>query len=387
MGRFSFRRLLAGVMLAASVVAAPAAEPLPAAHVLLLNSYGPGRPGFDTVVQAFVRRLQAGGLPLDHIHIEYLHLDQPNADEVAPARRALLQAQYGGQRIGLVVALQQPALNFAFDELAGIAPQAPLLTDSEPAAQQLAATRRAVFKYAILPDVGATMKDVMQLLPRTRRVVIPAGVSEADQVFQRLAEADLAPWLPRLQVEFLHRMSWAEQLRYVARLGPDTVVVAGMFNRDRDGLALPTIDATRDIMREANVPVFVLFDSAVGEGAVGGAVRGLERSGSELAEHALAALAAPQLSAGSVTAVKAGPVLRLYDWRQLERWHIDPAPLEGATILFRSPSLWQAYRGAVLGAGAVIALLAGMLGVMLAQRRRLARTPRDAGAASSMGQG
>jgi hypothetical protein len=68
--------------------------------------------------------------------------------------------------------------------------------------------------------------------------------------------------------------------------------------------------------------------------------------------------------------VPVGPVQSLYDWRQLERWNIDPAPLEGAAILFKPPSLWQAYRGAVLGAGSVIVLLAGLLAAMLLRRRR-----------------
>jgi hypothetical protein len=65
-------------------------------------------------------------------------------------------------------------------------------------------------------------------------------------------------------------------------------------------------------------------------------------------------------------------VQTLYDWRQLERWNIDASPLQGATFLNRPPSLWQAYRGAVLGAGGVIVLLLGLLAALLVQRRRLA---------------
>jgi len=352
------------------MLAARAAD-LAGAHVLLLNSYGPGRAGFDRVNEAFVNRLHAGGIPLEHIHVEYLHLNQPNADAVAPQRRALLQAQYGGQRVDMLVALQQPALNFVLHELADVAPQAPLLTDGEPSNVQLAASRRALFQYTILPDVGATVQQAMQLLPRTRRIVIPGGVGEADRVFQRQAEVDLAPWQRRLQVEFLQNMSWSEQMRYIGNLTPDAVVVTGMFNRDRDGYAMPTIDAARDTMRAANVPVFALFDTVVGEGAVGGAVRNLPRTGAELADVVLAVLAGRQASSGALTMVPAGPVQSLYDWRQLERWNIDPSPLEGATFINRPPSLWQGYRGAVLGAGAVIVLLAGLLAALLLQRRRL----------------
>lgn len=311
-------------------------------------------------------------MPLEHIHVEYLHLDQPSAEVVAPARRALLLAQYGGQRIDMLVALQQPALNFALEQLAELEPAAPLLTDSQPLSRQLALNRQPIFHYPIMPDVGATVKEIMDLLPRTRRVVIPGGVSEADRAFQRQAEVDLAPWLRRLQVEFLQNMSWAEQMRYISHLTPDAVVVTGMFNRDRDGYALPTIDAARDTMHAANVPVFSLFDTVVGEGAVGGAVRNLRQSGGELADNVLAVLGGRLAATGALTEVPAGPVQSLYDWRQLERWKIDSSPLHAARFVNRPPSLWQAYRDAVLGAGAMILLLAGLLVVVLLQRPRLA---------------
>ncbi|WP_342119406.1 ATP-binding protein [Pseudoduganella sp. OTU4001] len=374
------KQLWAGMVLAAwaasVALAAPAASaPLRVsqAHVLLLNSYGPGRPGFDAITEAFIQRLRASGVPLEQIHVEYLHLNQPNAERAAPARRDMLLAQYGGQRLDLVVTLQQPALNFALHELAPLAPETPLLADSAASTVQLAGSRRGIFQYAIVPDVGATMRQIMQLLPRTRRVVVTGGVSEADRAFQRQAEVELAPWLRSVQVEFLQNMSWPEQLRYINNLTPDTVVLSGIFNRDRDGMTLPTIDATRDVMREANVPVFVLFDSVVGEGAVGGAVRGLRQSGVELADHALAILQGRRGTPGSLTRIEAGPVLALYDWRALERWNIDPAPLQGATFVNRPPTLWQAYRTPVLWAAAVFLLLAAFLAVLLVQRRRLVR--------------
>jgi len=372
MGGISFKRLWAGLLFAAWALAAhgAGAPGIAGAHVLLLNSYSPGRPGIDRVNDAFIERLRESGIPLEHIHVEFLNQEQPNAEMVAAARRALLLAQYGGGRIDMLVVLQQPALNFALRELAELAPGAPLLTDSEPSTVQMAANSRPVFLYTIVPDLGATVKEVMALLPRTRRVVIPGGVSEADRAFQRQAEVDLAPWLRSLQVEFLQNMSWAEQMRYIGNLTPDTVVVTGMFNRDRDGYSLPTIDAARDTMRAANVPVFALFDSVVGEGSVGGAVRNLRQSGRELADHALAVIDGRLAARDALTRVPVGPVQSLYDWRQLERWNIDPAPLGGATILFKPPSLWQAYRGAVLGAGSVIVLLAGLLAAMLLRRRR-----------------
>ena len=100
-------------------------------------------------------------------------------------------------------------------------------------------------------------------------------------------------------------------------------------------------------------------------------MRNLRQSGRELAENALSIIEGRQAANGALTKVPVGPVQSLYDWRQLERWNIDPSPLPGATVLFQPQSLWQAYRGAVLGAVGMIVLLAVLLAATLVRRRRL----------------
>ena len=352
---------------------APVDSRIAKAHILLLNSYNPGRPGFDRITTAFVERLRAAGVPLEQIHVEFLGLNQPNAEAVAPLRRAMLQAQYGSERpVQLIIALQQPALDYVLRELPGMAPAAQLITDSEPP-PALRAGARPLFLYPTTPDMRATMDEVTRLLPRTQRVVITGGVAPADRSFQRQAEVAVAPWLRKLQVEFLNNMSWPEQVRYVSGLPEHSVVISGMFNRDRDGLAMPTQDAMLQTLQAANAPVFALYDTTVGEGALGGAVRNLETIGGELAHNALRVLRGEVERQGAVTRLPNLPVERLYDWRQLERWRIDPALAEDARLLHQPPALLQAHRGTVLAGGALIVLLAALLGILLVQKRRQAQ--------------
>jgi two-component system sensor histidine kinase UhpB len=63
-----------------------------------------------------------------------------------------------------------------------------------------------------------------------------------------------------------------------------------------------------------------------------------------------------------------------FDWRQLQRWHIDPKRLPpGSDIRFRTPTPWESYREYVIAT--VIVLMAQLLliAALLAQRERRRR--------------
>ena len=63
------------------------------------------------------------------------------------------------------------------------------------------------------------------------------------------------------------------------------------------------------------------------------------------------------------------------DWRQLERWRIDPALLPPASdIRFREPTVWEQYRGYIVSAIALILVQSTLIGALLVQRTRRRRS-------------
>jgi hypothetical protein len=49
----------------------------------------------------------------------------------------------------------------------------------------------------------------------------------------------------------------------------------------------------------------------------------------------------------------------IYDWRELRRWGISEARLPpGSIVKFRQPTLWEQYRGTIIGALAIMAVQA-----------------------------
>ena len=60
-----------------------------------------------------------------------------------------------------------------------------------------------------------------------------------------------------------------------------------------------------------------------------------------------------------------------YDWRELHRWNISESRLPpGSEIQFRELTAWERYSWQIAPIGAVILLQAGLISVLLEERRR-----------------
>ena len=68
----------------------------------------------------------------------------------------------------------------------------------------------------------------------------------------------------------------------------------------------------------------------------------------------------------------------MFDWRELQRWDIPESRLPaGSVVRYRAPSLWQQYRGTVLGAAGVLAVQSLLIVGLLYQRRERRRAEID----------
>ena len=64
----------------------------------------------------------------------------------------------------------------------------------------------------------------------------------------------------------------------------------------------------------------------------------------------------------------------IFDWRQVMRWRIDPSRLPAdAEIRFRTPTVWESYRGYILTAAVVIIAQLLLIVALLAQRAQRRR--------------
>jgi signal transduction histidine kinase len=76
--------------------------------------------------------------------------------------------------------------------------------------------------------------------------------------------------------------------------------------------------------------------------------------------------------ADSIPILTANTIENQVDWRQLQRWDIDPSAIPpDAKIMFRTSTAWERYKVYIVGVGILMLAQAGLIAVLLVQRRRL----------------
>ncbi len=122
----------------------------------------------------------------------------------------------------------------------------------------------------------------------------------------------------------------------------------------------------------ANVPIYIQSQANLGRGALGGRLWSSLPWGLRSSEIVMRLLDGE--SADAIPPSKVEIYSAQLDWRQLQRWNIDPRRIPAGThILFREPGLWEAYQGYVLGAVALMLLQSALIGGLLVQRRHRRR--------------
>ena len=220
-------------------------------------------------------------------------------------------------------------------------------------------------------DLRGTLGLILRLQPDTRRVVVIGGTSEADRAtLGRIQEA--APSLEGVKFDYWTNRPTAELPDAVKTLPEGTVILLGTVQTDVAGEHFFTSQLAEMLAPPASVPLYVLAGSAVGSGALGGAVVDPEDLGTRLGNLALIVLAGANPEKVPIEVATKGTTM--VDWRALQRWGIKESrvPANGV-IRFRPQTLWDQHRNLILISSSVLLAQALTIAGLLAQRRQRRR--------------
>ena len=167
---------------------------------------------------------------------------------------------------------------------------------------------------------------------------------------------------------WLDSLSLKETLSRCASLPGNSAVFYLTFGTDATGAAYADDRVFAELHARANAPLFAALSVYFGNGIVGGSLMSVD----ELARTS-ADTAVRLLNGAAPGSVRLPPQLRgqpIFDWRELQRWGIPESRLPpGSVVRYRAPSLWSAYKGAVLGGAGVLAVQSLLIAGLLYQRR------------------
>lgn len=369
------RIVLAGAVLACSIAVAAtsvgaqkARQPV---RILMLYGLPPDAP----VVSVFTQRLRQTvrdetTSPVE-FYEEYLDLDRFPGRTIQLAR--YFAEKYRGLQVDAIVAVGSIALKFATEQLDAVLPRVPVV---------FALTVENIIDVAKLPSnvtgrliplpFDSILNMARGLQPRAREVVIVGGVAAIDSFAVSSAVRAVAALHEELDVVILRGLAYDSLLVKLRRLPSDAIVLLAYFRQDQRGQIFGPGEVMSSIAGASAAPVYGYSRVWLGEGIVGGALVSQADEGTSTGRLVGRILRLPRGS--PLPSPIAASVSYAVDWRQLNRWGLSEDGLPPNTeVLFRTPSVWERYHGAILASLGLITGQSLLIALLLLERQRRVR--------------
>jgi len=320
----------------------------------------------NPVVDAAIRQVLHAHdeAPVDYF-AEYLESDRFPGEEATLAFRDYLQRKYQGRRIDVVLAITDPALQFVLQYRDQLFPGVPIVASAGSTLGPHLATAGVTGTTWRAADVE-TIELALSLHPSTQRVFVVA--QELTDGYLEGVQAALAKSAEGVELSFIQERSVSGLLAAVRAVPPNSLIHFIRFSRQDPGNVMFPLEVVRMVAEASPVPVYASTDSFVGTGVVGGMVRLAPGIGTRVGEIALQVLDGTRAQDIPIEQV---PPVPTFDWRQVQRWHIDPSLLPpGSDIRFKVPTAWELYRWYIVSALSLLALQSLLIAGLVFERRR-----------------
>jgi len=276
---------LCALLIFAAVTLASGAEQSQAKRVLIVSTGSRLSPGFALIDQGVLKALEklpSGQVETYGENIDILRFPDERFQRIFTE---YLTAKYAAQPPDLIVLAFVGSLRIAGELLHRLFPGTPVIvagaTEEEVRAEQFHGPLTGLVSRA---DPRGTLELIFLLQPETRRVIVIGGAAEVDRDVLDRAKQAARSFSGPVKFEFWDNRSIAELRQAVTALPPRTAILFSRMFRDGAGQAVISTEVGRSIATWANVPVYVMTDTALGTGAVGGSVASIEAIGKRAGE-------------------------------------------------------------------------------------------------------
>ena len=362
---------IAAHLIIAGLLTAPLAAQPSSRSVLLLDQSSAGLP-FNTALATAVRlTLSAESKVPISFYAEHLDANRFFGSDYEEGILSFFRKKYRDKTIDVVVVVGSAALDFIARRRAELWPNVPVV---------FTAIDEATIARVTLPPnlTGVTMQLTLQDMVRTANIVVPnlkriaiVGDPLERQTFYRHFLDEVPTVATQYEIINLMNLPMGELKRRLGNLPDATAVIYTGIYYDSEGVSHVPAELVVQIAEWANRPVVINVASYLGKGAVGGYIVRPEPLGQGAAQFALRILNGESASDVPVTKI---PSPLIFEWPALQRWGISENRLPaGSEIMFRSPTVWEQYRGYILAFIAAILTQSALISWLLYEHWRRRR--------------
>lgn len=332
-----------------------------------------GNISFDQGFQAGMREESPTELEL---FSEYLDSQRFPGEHQSDLLHDYLRKKYAGEKIHVVVATPDPALEFLLKRRSDLFSDSPIVFVAvrRPSKEVLDAGP-GLTGIIRANTYRKTLDLALNLHPGTEDLFVISGTPEHDKRFETVARQELAGYEKRVRITYLTDLPVYDLVNRVKDLPPKSIILyvwqRSAVESDKE---LQTVQILEKVRQAASVPIYGMGSRNVGAGIVGGYVQDSERNGLETAEIVRRILNGTRAQDIPVDSAASLPT---FDWRELQRWGINDNSLpNGSVVLFRQFTMWQQYKWRIVGVLMVVLLQTTLIAVLLFERRQRRRAKR-----------
>ncbi|HUR70343.1 MAG TPA: ABC transporter substrate binding protein [Candidatus Limnocylindrales bacterium] len=365
---------LAGSAAADRVLGADAAR---AKRVLIISTGSRFSPGFSLVDQAILgalAKLPSGAIESSGENLDILGFP---SERFALIFRDYLSEKYAERPPDLVILVYVGNLGTAGKVLQQLFPRTPVIvagfTEEDIPRDQF---DRFVVGIAQRVNPRATIEIIRRLQPDVRRIVVISGTSEVDRSALNRVKQAADSFGGKIDFEYWDDRSMTELRQAVSTLPAQTAVLFSRMFRDGAGHAVISSQAGQSIAQWANAPVYVMTDTLLGMGALGGSVATIDGFGKRAGE--LARLILTGTAPATLPFEIRTETVPVFDWRALQRWRINESRLPtNSVIRFRPASIWDQYSQYMVVALVIFLLQAALITGLVLNRLNRRRAEKE----------
>jgi PAS domain S-box-containing protein len=315
-------------------------------RVLLLYAMGPSSPTISLIDRQIRALLEESPYQIE-FYTEYMDTNLfPDEASQQDIRNWYIH-KYRDRRPDVIVALAAPPIQFMVDSHATLFPDTPIVFCCARENQTPKLDSQFAGVWTRL-DPAKTLEAALRLQPGTKHVVVVGGATESDRELVSFIRRSLHSYEGKLDFAYLTDVAMPVLLERLQHLPQHSIILYANIQQDAAGHYLSATQALPMVTKAADAPVFVIADTLVDQGAVGGYVASFAAQGQVLSEMVIRILKGERPQ--DIATVN-GANTYMFDWRGMKRWGLKESALPpGSIVLNRPPTAWETYRRYTIGA-------------------------------------
>ncbi|MBA4391992.1 MAG: hypothetical protein C0407_00400 [Desulfobacca sp.] len=348
----------------------------PLQTVFILHSYHRGYKWTDDQNAGIVAALQEAIGP-NQIFIEYMDTGRMSFDPSFQDLLRVYQIKYSGLKFDVICVTDADALRFMLNYRDRLFPGTPVVFSGINIAGEPDLKEAKNFTgVSMEADLKANMDLIRKLHPQTRVVVfINEWTTKGFPLHEEFLR--ISPLFGKsAQFVLLEDVDTKEIFQVLGSLPPHSVILYGVFGRDKMGRQFDYDEILSLISRNSKAPIYSPWDFNLGHGIVGGVMTTGTSQGEAAGKQALRILRGGRVR--YIPVERIAPKRTMFDYDQLQRFKIGKNQLPAESILINYPEpFYQRHKKFIFLALVIIGALLLVILVLLINIQARRRTAKE----------